>query len=50
MITTKPWKTIHNRLTGKYVLKNCVRDRNQVFVFSVHAMIYNNYSMSPSWI
>ena len=29
-----------DRLTGNYVFKNCVRDRKQVFVFSLHTMQY----------
>ena len=31
---------LRDRLTGKYVLNNCVRDRKRVFVFSLHAMQY----------
>ena len=31
---------IHDILTGKYVLKNCVSDQKHVSVFSLHAMQY----------
>ena len=31
---------LRDRLTGKFVVKNCVRDQKRVFVFSLHAMQY----------